>query len=66
MRLFLYRQDIQNLNSVSEKEALIIMRDIREDYKLPKKRYISINAYCKYFKVEIKFVLKALQFEKTA
>lgn len=51
MRLYLHRQDIQSLNDVSEKEALKIMKDIREEYKLPEKRYISMDAYCRYFKV---------------
>jgi hypothetical protein len=60
MRLYLHRQDIQKLNEVSDKEALNIMRDIREAYNLPKKRYISINAYCKYFHHNVDLVLEAL------
>ena len=65
MRLYLYRQDIQDLNQVSEKEALSIMRDIREEYKLAKKRYISVHAYCKYFMVPREEVYDALQLKKT-
>ena len=52
MRLYLYRQDIQDLNSVSDKTALKIMNDIRETLKLPKTRYVSTKAYCEYFKVD--------------
>ena len=60
MKLYLHRQDIEKLNEVSEKEALNIMRDIREYFKLPKKRYVSIKAYCKYFLVDIEQVNKVL------
>lgn len=60
MRPVLYRQDIEQLNGVSDKEARAIMRDIRRDYKLPKKRYISLNAYCDYFKIKEEYVLKCL------
>jgi hypothetical protein len=52
MRLYLYRQDIQKLNGVSDKTALKIMNDIREELKLPKTRYVSVKAYCEYFKVD--------------
>ncbi|WP_426431349.1 hypothetical protein ACPX19_02770 [Winogradskyella sp. HB-48] len=65
MRLYLYRQDIQDLNQVSEKEALNIMRDIREEYKLAKKRYVSVYAYCKFFMVTREEVYDALQLKKT-
>tara|TARA_R100001377_G_C3177719_1_gene105419 strand:- start:735 stop:953 length:219 start_codon:yes stop_codon:yes gene_type:complete len=60
MRLYLHRQDIQELNEVSGKEALNIMRDIRETYNLPKKRYVSISAYCKYFHQNTDLVLEAI------
>jgi hypothetical protein len=60
MRLYLYRQDIEKLNEVSDKEALNIMQDIRRAYKLPKKRYVSINAYCEYFYHNVDLVLEAL------
>ncbi|WP_370390807.1 hypothetical protein [uncultured Winogradskyella sp.] len=65
MRLFLDRQDIQNLNKVSEKEALHIMREIRETYKLPKKRYISVRAYCDYFRVSCEDVYHVLGYKQT-
>ncbi len=48
MKLNLYRQDIEYLEEVSKKGALTIMRDIREDYGLPKKRYVSVNLYCDF------------------
>lgn len=60
MRLYLHRQDIMKLNEVCDKEALNIMRDIRKAYKLPKKRYVSISAYCKYFHHNVDLVLEAL------
>ena len=52
MRLYLWRQDIQELNGVSAKTALEIMTDIRNTYHLPKKHYVSVKAYCKYFSVD--------------
>lgn len=66
MRLYVDRQDIQELNNVSEKEALNIMRRIREDYNLPRKRYVSIKAYCKFFMTDQESVLKALGVHQTA
>lgn len=66
MRLYVDRQDIQELNNVSEKEALNIMRMIREDYNLPRKRYVSIKAYCKFFMTDQEAVLKALGVHQTA
>ncbi len=66
MRLYIDRQDIQTLNKVSEKEALNIMRMIREEYNLPKKRYISIKAYCKFFMLNEESVLKALGVHQSA
>ena len=52
MRLYLWRQDIQELNGVSAKTALNIITDIRNTYRLPKKHYVSVKAYCKYFSVD--------------
>jgi hypothetical protein len=65
MRLFLDRQDIQDLNKVSEKEELHIMREIRETYNLPKKRYISVRAYCDYFRVTPEDVCQVLGHKQT-
>jgi hypothetical protein len=61
MRLYLYRQDIQDLTEESEKTALQIMREIRETHKLPKKRYISVKAYCQYFRVDKDDVYQKLE-----
>ena len=52
MRLYLYREHIEQLNEVSDKVALKIMKDIREEYHLPVTRYISIKAYCDYFRLD--------------
>lgn len=52
MRLYLYREHIEHLNEVSDKIALKIMKDIREEYHLPNARYISIKAYCDYFRLD--------------
>jgi len=52
MRLYLYREHIEQLNLVSDKNALKIMKDIKAHYHLPNTRYISIKAYCDYFMVE--------------
>jgi hypothetical protein len=60
MRLYLYRQDIQELNGVSDKTALKTMSDIREEYSLPKTQYISVKAYCQYFRVDKEDVYEKL------
>ncbi|MGZ0017463.1 hypothetical protein [Yeosuana sp. AK3] len=52
MRLYLYREHIEQLNEVSDKVALKIMKDIRVEYHLPNARYISIKAYCDYFRLD--------------
>jgi hypothetical protein len=65
MKLYLDRQDIQDLNEVCKKEALAIMRDIREAYKLPKKRYVSVRAYCDYFRVSCEDVYHVLGYKQT-
>jgi hypothetical protein len=65
MKLYLDRQDIQNLNEVSEKEALTIMREIRDEYHLPKKRYISVYSYCDYFRVIPEDVCQLLGYKQT-
>ena len=52
MQLYLYREHIERLNEVSDKEALNIMKEIREEYNLPRKRYISVKAYCDYFRLD--------------
>lgn len=46
MKLNLYRKDIEYLEEASEKGALKLMQDIRKDCGLPKKRHVSIDAYC--------------------
>ena len=61
MRLYLHRDDIELLNEVSDKIALQIMQEIRDTYNLPKTRYISVTAYCKYFMVEREDVLEFLK-----
>ena len=65
MRLYLYRPDIETLNDVSDKQALRIMQDIREEFGLPKTRYISIRAYCQYFLLEPEDVHEALNYKQT-
>jgi hypothetical protein len=60
MRLYLYRQDIQELNGVSEKTALKILSDIRQEYNLPKTHSVSVKAYCQYFRVDKEDVLQCL------
>ena len=60
MRLYLHRPDIETLNAVSDKQALRIMQNIREEFGLPKTRYISVKAYCEYFMVERDDVLQTL------
>lgn len=64
MLLYLHRDDIEYLNSVSDKIALQIMQDVRDTYNLPKTRYISISAYCKYFMVEREDVLESLKLKR--
>ena len=66
MRLYLHRPDIETLNSVSDKQALQIMQDIREQYGLPKTRYISVKAYCEYFRVERDDVHEALSLKNAS
>ncbi len=61
MRLYLHRQDIQDLNEVSDKTALKTMQDIREEYNLPKTHYISVKAYCEFFRVDKEDVYKKLE-----
>ncbi len=61
MRLYLDRQDIEDLNQVSDKTALKIMSDIRNQYNLPKTHYISIKAYSKYFMVDREEVWQKLE-----
>jgi hypothetical protein len=65
MRLYLYRQDIQDLNGVSDKTALKIMSDIRQEYNLPKIHSVSVKAYCQYFRVDKDDVYEALGINKT-
>jgi hypothetical protein len=65
MRLYLYRQDIQKLNGVSDKTALKIMNDIRQEYNLPKTHSVSVKAYCQYFRVDKDDVYEALGINKT-
>lgn len=65
MKLYLHRQDIEDLNEVSKKEALTIMREIREEYQLPKKRYISVRVYCDYFRVTPEDVYQVLGYKQT-
>lgn len=66
MKLYLYRQDIETLNEVCEKEALRIMREIRDTYRLPHKRYISVKAYCKYFLVDRDEVFEAMGWKQAS
>jgi len=42
------------------------MREIRATYNLPKKRYISVRAYCQYFMVTKEDVYKLLSTAKRA
>ena len=37
------------------------MQDIREEYNLPKTNYISVKAYCQYFRVDKEDVYKKLE-----
>ncbi|WP_372757812.1 hypothetical protein [Mariniflexile sp.] len=66
MRLYLYREHIEQLNLVSDKIALKIMKDIKEEYNLPNVRYISIKAYCEYFMVEREDVYASLNKRKAS
>ena len=61
MPIFIYRQDIEILHQCSDKHALQVMKDIREAYQLPKKRYISIDCYCRYFGHKLDTVQDALR-----
>ena len=60
LKLYLHRNEIEKLNGVSDKAAQKIMREIKQEYNLPNTRYISITAYCEYFKVFREDVYKAL------
>ncbi|WP_166963665.1 hypothetical protein [Yeosuana marina] len=66
MRLYLYREHIEQLNEVSDKVALKIMKEIREEYNLPVTRYISIKAYCDYFRQDREDVWKFLNSKKAS
>ena len=66
MRLYLYREHIEQLNEVSDKVALKIMKDIREEFGLPHTRYISIKSYCKYFMLDSEDVLAILNRKKAS
>ncbi|APY10011.1 hypothetical protein BWZ22_01565 [Seonamhaeicola sp. S2-3] len=66
MRLYLYREHIERLNEVSDKGALKIMKDIREEYNLPHTRYISIKAYCDYFMLDREDVWACLEHTKAS
>ena len=61
MRLYLYRQDIQDLNEVSAKTALKTMQEMREAYGLPKTHSVSVKAYCQYFRVDKEDVYQKLE-----
>ena len=66
MRIYLYREHIEQLNEVSDKQALKIMKDIREAYSLPSARYISVKAYCNYFMTDQEDVLEFLDSKKAS
>ncbi|NCP06505.1 MAG: hypothetical protein GW839_12150 [Flavobacteriales bacterium] len=66
MRLYLYREHIEQLNEVSDKVALKIMKEIREEYHLPVTRNISIKAYCDYFRQDRVDVWKFLNSKKAS
>ncbi|WP_372757287.1 hypothetical protein [Mariniflexile sp.] len=65
MLLYLYREHIERLNAVSDKVALKIMKDIREEFNLPHTRYISVKAYCDYFNLDREDVWKFINSKKT-
>lgn len=66
MRLYLYREHIEQLNLVSDKIALKIMKDIKAHFRLPNTRYISTKAYCDYFRVERDDVYATLNKKKAS
>ncbi|NCO64499.1 MAG: hypothetical protein GW849_11545, partial [Flavobacteriia bacterium] len=56
----------EQLNEVSDKVALKIMKEIREEYHLPVTRNISIKAYCDYFRQDRVDVWKFLNSKKAS
>ena len=42
------------------------MREIRDTYRLPHKRYISVKAYCKYFLVDRDEVFEAMGWKQAS
>ncbi|MFL1012235.1 hypothetical protein [Flavisericum labens] len=66
MRLYLHREHIERLNEVSDKVALKIMKDIREEFGLPHTRYISVKSYCKYFMLDREDVWQTLNSKKAS
>lgn len=49
------------LQQCSDKHALQIMKEIRDKYKLPKKRYISMDSYCRYLGCKLETVKEGLR-----
>jgi hypothetical protein len=66
MRLYLNRENIEHLNEASDKVALKIMKEIRDKYRLPVTRYISVKDYCDYFRLDREDVWSYLNSKKAS
>lgn len=58
---FLYTKDIELINGICSKKARQYIKDINSHFGLPPNNFVSLKAFCEYFRADEKHIIAQLK-----